>query len=327
VEAGSAETFNSSAWCKNLVSGQYFSYPDSFALDAGQGTWLVRKGAEGPILLACEQTPWGGTVFLAGSGFLLDAHMPESTSIWDFPRANETIFRAILGEQQEILTVKSVHSLRSGTAEETIRIKGYVTAGTSNPYTTFPDTLYLQDDTGGIAVTGFTAPDIQIGQPMEVIGTLARDGDRICLEYSDHRLLQKAFYRHVPGTISCESAMDYSLHGGDLVQVEGRVWDLTLTEDRKGIRRLVISDFRGEEAIVEIEEGIFSGATGENTLASQIRKNRTARVIGLVHINAAGETVIRVRNCDEVVYVPPVTDFSNPDTGDRFLRFFYRIFH
>ena len=49
--------------------------------------------------------------------------------------------------------------------------------------------------------------------------------------------------------------------------------------------------------------------------------------MGLVHINDAGETVIRVRNCDEVVYVPPVIDVSNPDTGDRFRRFFYRIFH
>lgn len=327
VEAGSAETFNSaSAWCKDLASGQYFSHPQSYALDVGQGLWLVRKGTDGPVLLACEQTPWGGTVFLAGCGFLLDDHMPESQSIWDLPRANETIFQTILGEHPEVLATKSIRSVRQGTVDELCRIKGYVTAGTSNPHTTFPETLYLQDDTGGIAVTGFNVPDIQIGQPMEIIGTLVKDGDRIQLEYSDHRLLQEPFHRHVPTTISCENAMNYDLHGGELVRVEGRVQELTLTEDRKGILRLVITDIRGENAIIEIEEGIFSGATGKNTLAKEIRKGRTARAMGLVHINEAGETVIRVRNCDEVVYVPPVTDQSNPDCSDRFLRFFFRIF-
>ena len=75
VEAGSAETFNSSDWCRDLVSGQYFSHPESYALDAGQGTWLVRKGTDGPVLLACEQTRWGGTVFLSGSAFLLDGRI------------------------------------------------------------------------------------------------------------------------------------------------------------------------------------------------------------------------------------------------------------
>ena len=327
VEAGSAETFNSSDWCRDLVSGQYFSHPESYALDAGQGTWLVRKGADGPVLLACEQTQWGSTVFLSGSAFLLDDHMPEAVSIWDLPRANETIFRAILGNPQEILAVKSIHSVRHGTVEELYRIKGYVTAGTSNPHTSFPDTIYLQDDSGGIAVTGFSVPDIQIGQPMEIIGTLVKEGDRISLEYRDHRLVSESFYRYVPGTISCESAMDYPIHGGQLVQVEGRVRELTKTEDRKGIRSLVISDFRGGEAVIEIEEGICSGATGENTLTEEIRKGRTVRVMGFVHINESGETVIRVRNCDEVVYVPPVTDVSNPDTGNRFWRLLYRIFH
>lgn len=327
VKTGSAETFNSSDRCRDLVSGQYFSHSESYALDAGQGTWLVRKGTDGPVLLACEQTRWGGTVFLSGSAFLLDDHMPEAVSIWDLPRANETIFRAILGNQQEILAVKSIHSVRHGTVEELYRIKGYVTAGTSNPHTTFPDTVYLQDDTGGIAVTGFSVPDIQIGQPMEIIGTLVKEGDRISLEYRDYRLVSESFYRYVPGTISCESAMDYPIHGGQLVQVEGRVRELTKTEDRKGIRSLVISDFRGGEAVIEIEEGICSGATGENTLTEEIRKGRTVRVMGFVHINEAGETVIRVRNCDEVVYVPPVTDVSNPDTGDRFWRLLYRIFH
>lgn len=243
--------------------------------------------------------------------------MPEARSIWSLPRANETISRAILGAKQQVLAQRTIADVRGGTAGTICRIKGYVTAGTSNPNTTFPDTIYLQDDTGGIAVTGFSAEGIQIGAPLELIGTLSTGGKNPVLEYTAHQLLQEAYYRWVPRVMACETATDYSTYGGQLVQVEGCVTERTLTADRKGICRLVVTDIRGDTAIIEIEDGIFSGATGENRLAGEIRKGRTVRAMGLLHINEAGEPVIRVRNCEEVVYVPPTTDLSNPATGDR----------
>lgn len=318
VEAASAQCFNTaSPWCGGLVSGQYVTCPEGTAVEPGSGTWLIRKTTDGPVLLACEETAWGGTVFLSGCSFLLDEQMPESRSVWELPRAGETILRTILGEKQSILTRQPIQTVRTGAEGETYRIKGYVTAGTSNPHTTFPDTIYLQDETGGIAVTGFFAEGIQIGAPMEIIGTLSSDGENTVLEYETHQLLREDYYRWVPNTLGCKTATDYRIRGGSLVQVEGRVTELTRTEDNLGIARLVITDFRGEKAVIEIEDGIFSGATGENRLAEDIRKGRTFRTMGLLHINEAGETVIRVRNCDEVVYVPPKTDLSNPDTSDR----------
>ena len=44
-------------------------------------------------------------------------------------------------------------------------------------------------------------------------------------------------------------------------------------------------------------------------------KDRTIRAIGLVHVDGEGNTVIRVRNCDEVVYIPPLDE--PPKTADR----------
>lgn len=324
LEAGTADIFRTAdLLCKDLVPGQTFSHPAAAAVEPGQGQWIVRKDADGPVLLACEKTSWGGSVYLAGCPFLLDAHMPEQSTVWDYPKANETICRSLLGAKQEILALQSIAGARAGTDGEFYRIRGYVTAGTSNPHTTFPDTLYLQDESGGIAVTNFTAEGIQVGAPVEIIGKRAKEEGNIVLICENHRLLTQEYYRWVPGTVGCKTAGDYAASGGKLVQVEGRVTELTLTEDRKGICRLVLTDIRGDEAIIEIEEGIFSGATGENRLAKEIRKGRTVRAVGLVHINASGETVIRVRNCDEVVDVPPVTDLSNPDTGQR--GWFYPI--
>ena len=66
---------------------------------------------------------------------------------------------------------------------------------------------------------------------------------------------------------------------------------------------------------ININIKTFSGASGKNTLHETLRKGRTVRAAGLLHIDESGETVIRVRNCDEVVDVPPDT-YINPKTGD-----------
>lgn len=322
LTAGACEVFNSEAlWCRDLLPGQYFSHPAGVSVEPGNGQWLVHKFKDGPCLLAREETPWGGSIFLAGAPFLLDAQLPKTDILWSLPSANETIFLSILGAKQQLPTEKTVADVRKGTPGETFRIKGYITAGTSNPFTTLPEVIYVQDDTGGIPITGYTGADIQIGTAVELVGQLGTDGRNPILQYIDHKLPKKSAHFYTPKTIGCKTAMDYSANGGKLLQVEGKVTKLTLTGDRKGIARLEIEDIQGNTAVIEIEEGIFSGATGENLLAKDIRKGRTVRAIGLLHINEAGETVLRVRNCDEVVYVPPKTDYSNPRTGDRFWFF------
>ena len=42
------------------------------------------------------------------------------------------------------------------TPGDAYRIRGYVTAGTANPYNTFPGSIYLQDGSGGIEIADFT---------------------------------------------------------------------------------------------------------------------------------------------------------------------------
>ena len=325
LSPGTAQVFNAdSPWCAPLAEGQYFSNGEFLTVEPGAGTWLVRQRDQGPVLLCCEETAWGGTVFLSGGPFLLDAQLPEPVGIWELPSANETLLRVILGAQPQILAVRPIQSVRDGPLGAVFRVKGHVTAGTADPNNRFPDVIYLQDDSGGIAVTGFGEEPVQVGQPIEVIGTLSREGGNIVLQYNAHRILKERHYRWAPGTLSCGTAGDYAVSGGSLVQVEGRILERMLTEDGKGVSRLVLRDFRGEEAIVEIEPYIFSRITGENRLARELLPGRTARALGIVHINEAGETVIRVRNCDEVVYVPPTVDASNPDTGDRAWWKFFR---
>ncbi len=198
------------------------------------------------------------------------------------------------------------------------RVRGYVTAGTANPYNTFADTIYLQDDSGGIAVMDFADQGIQLGTPMEVQGILRSAGGNLVLAMTDYEILEEDYYRYVPTTMAHGDAMDYATHGGQLLQIEGHVVSVTTTADNLGVSRFTIRDAVGDLATVMIEEDIGSGAYGTNELTTDVKNSRCVRAMGLLHIDEFGSTVLRVRNCDEVGYVPPRKDPSNPRTGDWF---------
>ena len=132
--------------------------------------------------------------------------------------------------------------------------------------------------------------------------------------------LDEPLYNYTPETTPNKTAMDYEANGGRLMQVEGRVTDVTYSVGGKGVSRITLKDGNGDLAEILIEDNIVSGATEKNDLASQVKKGRTVRAIGILHLESDGTPVLRVRNCDEVVYVPPVPvslgSRRNPRTGD-----------
>ena len=217
----------------------------------------------------------------------------------------------------------SLADARKQNPGEACRIRGYVTAGTAKTSNAFPNSIYLQDDTGGIQIVDFTDSGIQVGTPMEAEGILVCRGGNIQLALTDYRILQEEFYRYAPGIMSNRTALDYDANGGELLQLEGSVVSVTKTANQKGVSRFTIRDIHGDLATVTVDACIGSGAYGVNELVSEVKLKRTVRAMGLVHTDEFGQTVLRVRNCDEVVYVPPRKDPTNPKTGDwlRFLSF------
>lgn len=213
--------------------------------------------------------------------------------------------------------ITAIETVRAGQLDTVFRIRGYATTDTTNPHTRFPQMLYLQDDTGGIAITDFYDESIQVGTPIEVVGILKNQQGNLVLEMLEYSLLPQPYYRHVPRTTRCDLAVNYAQNGGRLVQVEGKVLSLIPTENNRGIRQITVEDHTGEQAIILIEPYIFSGSTGENTLMQQIRIGNSLRAMGLCHRDSTGRCVLRVRNCEEVMYLPPSRpDPSNPKTGD-----------
>lgn len=308
-----ADTFNrESPWCAGITPNQVYRFADGCSVDAGGGQWLVKTGET--VLLACEELITGGTVFAAGSLFLSDASVPEPEHTWKEAYANRSILRNLLEIGGETLPLSTVAEARGGEPGGLFRIRGYVTAGTSNPGNTFPETVYLQDDTGGIAVMPFAEAGIRVGTPMELTGYVQEQAGNRVLKPISREILDAARYQYLPRTGSWKNLLDYEKNGGLLVEVEGECTGLSFRADGT-VSGVVLKNGAGQTARVLVEEGIFSGASGKNTLHEILRKGRTVRAAGLLHIDESGETVIRVRNCDEVVDVPPDT-YINPKTGD-----------
>lgn len=331
-DAVSANVFNpDDDLTKSLKPEQTYTQRAGCTVNPGKGTWLVKgrdtthgvdadgdgqDTGENAVLLACEELANGGKVYVSGGLFLADDAMKEPDNIRKRVSGNQGIVEAVLG----IEPLVTIDEMRSGGDGEVFRIRGWATSGTSRPGNSFPDTIYLQDDTGGVALVPFTEDKIQVGTPIEAVGQKKISGGNVVLKIIDCEVLDEPLYNYTPETTSNKNAMDYDANGGRLMQVEGKVTDVTYTDDRKVVSRITLKDGNGDLAEILIEDGIVSGADGENDLASQVKEGRTVRAIGILHLDGNGTPVLRVRNCDEVVYVPPVPvslgSRRNPRTGD-----------
>lgn len=331
-DAASANVFNpDGGLTKALKPEQTYTQCAGCTVNPGKGTWLVKgrdtthgidadadgqETGEDTVLLAGEELPGDGKVYVSGGLFLADDAMKEPDNIWKRVSGNQGIAEAVLG----IEPLVTIDEMRSGGDGEVFRIRGWAASGTSHPGNIFSKTIYLQDDTGGVALVPFTKNGIEVGTPLEAVGQKTIQDGNVMLKIIDCEVLTERLYNYTPETTANEEAMDYDTNGGRLMQVEGRVTDVTYSVGGKGVSRITLKDGNGDLAEILIEDDIVSGADWVNDLASRVKKGRTVRAIGLLHLDSDGTPVLRVRNCDEVVYVPPVPvslgSRRNPRTGD-----------
>ena len=288
--------FTGSSWCANLLPGQL--YYSSGSVSALPESWIV----EG--VLAAE-----GRIFAGSGPWLSDTALAEPDNLWDAPNANRTIVKNILGSRKTVLPLSSIADLRSGEDGQLHRVRGYVTGNT------FADGLYIQDDTGGIFAVNFPGQKPPLGTAVEIQGILSHRNKNAVLEVVSFKLPGVSLYRYLPRDGSFHELLNTQLHGGGLVQVQGTVVSY-VTDEAGAIRELVL-EYNGQFAAVFIDEGILSNSRGYNDLAERVEEGRIFRAIGFSYMRDDGVSVVRVRNCDEVVYVPVIRYFWEPAAPDN----------
>jgi hypothetical protein len=157
---------------------------------------------------------------------------------------------------------------------------------------------------------------------MEVIGYLKEEAGNKSFYPISYEILDAALYRYLPAEAPWNELLNNSLYGGQLVQTEGIVAGIEYADDGH-ICGLYLEDDRGNYALVHIEDFIRSGATGEAIAGKALEEGYAVRAMGILYMRGDGISALRVRNCDEVVYVPPITYVwkpakkDNPRVGDN----------
>lgn len=316
--------FSDSPWLEAVTEGQHYAQYAGCSVTGG--SWLVKAMDGETVLMAAEETEKGGWVFLSGGAFLADVHLDNTSNGWALPTANQTILETILDVTHAHQEIIPLESLRRAERGRIYLAEGRITAGTHNPNTAFENTIYIQDDTGAIALQPYSAHGLALGTRVRVLGSLESDGENPVLNLLRLEVLEK----DDPVKPQAAGSLDYTLQGAQLLKLEGSVVSAEPTADGLGIHRLVLETADGSHTAVLVEPNIRSGSRGKNELARIVKPGNRICAVGLVHL-AEGETVLRIRDCDEVTLLwspdwedPDGEDGGdiaepdiNPDTGDR----------
>ncbi|MCD7752969.1 MAG: hypothetical protein LUH41_00240, partial [Clostridiales bacterium] len=288
---------------------------DDVETDDSYGYNIVTPAGEA-VFLACEDSGYGGTIFVAGGVFCSDFEVDADVDDYDLPYANTTIITNILTSVQVELPVTDIATVREAYGDgegsgSIYKVRGYVTAGTANEDTTFFDCIYIQDETGGIDIFPYAESGLELGTYIEVTGYLASYQGDIELKVMSYTILDDENLNVVePTLVTCAEGADYAANGGKLIQVEGTVTAVYYNSDGT-LAQITVSDSTGD-AVVFIDGYILSGTTGENTLAETVDIGATVSAVGVLYMHPEtlaedsdtfGEevAVLRVRDCDEVV--------------------------
>ncbi len=259
---------------------------------------LVTRPGEA-VFLVKEQLSGGASVYVSGGMFLEDAVLdPGGANPWDEPNGNGNLLEAILNIRRQTVAVSSIAEARNAAQGKTVRIRGYVTAGTAVPENRFPNLIYVQDDTGGLGILDFTHEGVGVGTPVELYLLRSAEGFRLL----HWERIEGAPYNVPPRSASCAEAADYEKYPEMLVKTEGKVVSRTLTGDGKGVSAFTLEDKDGNRVTILVEDSIKSASTKENTLAEIVDADNWVSAIGIQY-RSGEKTVLRVRNCDEIVLI------------------------
>ncbi|MBR5635538.1 MAG: CehA/McbA family metallohydrolase, partial [Pseudobutyrivibrio sp.] len=256
--------------------------------------------------LATQHTKAGGNIFVAGGVFISDfevkAEMDNNDSL---PYTNHTIINNILDGVTVQLPTSTIAEARAGKMNEVFAVEGYVTSGTDNENTTFFDTIYIQDETGGMDIFPYATPGLSIGTKVRIVGYVSQyQGDKE-LKVISSKILDADPYVWAPKEVDTKTAMDYENLGGQLLKTTGTVTRVEYNDDGT-VAEFWLKDSTGVEAAIFIDGYIKSGATGVNTVGDFVKVGATVSAAGVLYMHPEGDSdvsvpVFRVRNCDDIV--------------------------
>lgn len=297
----------------NKAEALIWGNPETFSVDTKTDTGYAINSDElkyvqqpGDVIeVAVQDTKAGGHIFVAGGVFMSDFDMETDEHDMMF---NATLMANILEGCGVELPVTPIAQMRQGDMGDVFCIEGWVTNGTANDKTKFFDTIYVQDETGGVTVYPYSVDGLENGTKVQIIGYKDAYQDDIEIQVLKCKILDdKNLNVIAPREVNCEEAMDYANNGGQLLMTRGTIIDISYQGET--VTQLKLKDETGKIATIFIDGYIYSGTTGLNELDTFCEIGKGVSAVGMcfMHPEAGSEVstcCFRVRDCDEIVPDP-----------------------
>jgi len=289
---------------------------DEGALSSGKVEWLVKghsttgsvdsnnslPGVNLPngsvYALAVEELDHGGKMFIGGTVLISDFEVKAALDNYgQLQNSNYNITMNILDSVKKHVPATDIADIRKAEKGSAFAAEGIVTAGTVDGNAFF-DTLYIQDETGGINI--FPVPplaeDIRVGQKVRVTGTVDEYQGDLELRIIDLEVTDASINPKAPAPLSAKDSMD-SRYGGMLVQVSGKVTKVNTVGGV--ISEIFLDDGSGAEARVFIDGYIGYSNESSPRLEDIATVGADVSAIGLASADPEGAR-IRVRDRSEI---------------------------
>ena len=259
-------------------------------------TAVVQKG---DVVTLATEAVGEGRVYLAGTVFLSDFEISDSSGVdyGDASYANKVILQNIISSVLKQPEISTIAEARQGQEGDVFTVQGVVTAGNVEPNAFF-DTIYIQDETGGIDIYPVSDADgtFQVGQRVQVSGSWDQYQGDVELRVIDIALIDSAVNPVAPTALTLAQANDYAANGGWLAKVSGTVKSVETVSDQ--VSEVILTDGTHDFRLLFNNYIGYSDETSP-ALEGFVREGAQISAAGIVYYDPDG-ACLRIRDRSEV---------------------------
>ncbi len=255
---------------------------------------------KGDVVSLATEAVGQGRVYVGGTVWLSDFEIAnsEGNDYGDASYANKTILENILSGLLKEQEVSPIAEVRENAAVGAVfTVEGTITAGNVEP-NAFYDTIYIQDDTGGINIYPVTTTDgaFRVGQKVWVTGSWDQYQGDTELRCISIELIDSAVNPMTPAELEITQASHYDMYGGLLAKVGGTVKSVEM--EGSAISTVILTDGTDEFRLLFNNYIGYSDETSPD-ITTFVEEGAEISAVGVIYMDPEG-VCLRVRDLSEV---------------------------
>lgn len=272
----------------------------SATAEYNEDTAVVTKG--NVVSLATEAVG-SGRVYVGGTVWMSDFEVAnsEGNDYGDASYANKTIITNILSGLLTEQEVSDIEDVRVNTTVGTVfTVEGTITAGNVEP-NAFYDTIYIQDETGGVNIYPVATTDgtFRVGQKVRVTGSWDQYQGDTELRCISIELIDSSINPVEPAKLGISDASDYEENGGLLSKVSGTV--KSVVKEGDAISSVILTDGTTDFRLLFNN---YIGYSDESSadITTFVKEGAEISAVGVIYMDPEG-VCLRIRDLSEVELV------------------------